>query len=123
MQMSGFTMGLSLSEEDKKEFQMMRFEVLVKRDLHELLIAGASDYHKISDDDLLAYVKGAAHRYGRLPALISLADIVVNGDERAARYQREIFLYRQVIFRIQRELARRAKARYAADPFPHAVDY
>lgn len=101
----------------------MRFEVLVKRDLHELLITSASDYHKISDDDLLAYVKGAAHRYNRLSALISLAGIVVNGDERVARYQREIFLYRQVIFRIQRELARRAKARYAADPFPHAVPY
>lgn len=76
----------------------MRFEVLVKRDLHELLITSASDYHKISDDDLLAYVKGAAHRYNRLPALISLAGIVVNGDERVARYQREIFLYRQIIF-------------------------
>lgn len=119
----GFTMRLSLSEEDKKEFQMMRFEALVKRDLHELLIASANAYHTISDKDLLAYVKGAAHRYGRLPALISLVGIVVNGDERVARYQREIFLYRQVIFRIQRELARRAKARYAADPFPHTVPY
>ena len=48
----GFTIRLPLSEEDKKEFQMMRFEVLVKR-----------------------------------------------------------------------ELARRAKARYAADPFSHAVPY
>lgn len=118
-----FMMKLTLSEEDKKEFQMMRFEELVKRDLHELLIASASAYHTISDRDLSAYVKGAAHRYGRLPALISIAGIVVNGDERIARYQREIFLYRQVIFRIQREFARRAKARDAADPFPHAVPY
>lgn len=118
-----FMMGLPLSEEDKKEFQMMRFEELVKRDLHELLIAGASAYHTISDRDLSAYVKGAAHRYGRLPALICLAGIVVNGDERVARYQREIFLYRQVIFRIQREFARRAKAKYAADSCPHAVLY
>lgn len=115
------SMRLPLSEEDKKEFQMMCFEALVKRDLHELLIAGANAYHTISDEDLLAYAKGAAHRYGRLPALISLAGIVVNGDERVARYQREIFLYRQVFFRIQRERARRAKARYAADPFPHAA--
>lgn len=75
------------------------------------------------DDDLLAYVKGAAHKFNRLLALIYLADVVANSDERIARYQREIFLYRQVIFRIQRELARRAKAKYAADPFPHAVPY
>lgn len=118
-----FTTRLPLSEEDKREFQMMRFEMLVKRDLHELLVMGSSEYHTIADDDLLAYAKGAAHRYERLPALISLAGIVVNGDERVARYQREIFLYRQVLFRIQRERARRAKARYAADPFPHAVPY
>lgn len=43
----GFTMGLTLSEEDKKEFQIMRFEMLVKRDLHELLIASASALLKI----------------------------------------------------------------------------
>lgn len=113
----------SLSEEDRKEFQMMRFEELVKRDLHELLIAGASAYHTISDEDLSAYVKGAAHRYGRLPALIDLAGFFANGDERVARYRREMFLYTQVIFRIQREFARRVKARDAADPFPHAVPY
>ena len=104
-------MRLSLSEEDKKEFQMIRFEKLVERDLHWLLIASASSYHTISEKDLLAYVKGAAHRYGRLPVLVSLAGFVVNGDERIARYQREIFLYRQVIFRIQRELARRGQGK------------
>ena len=101
------TMNLSLSEEDKKEFQMIRFEKLVERDLHNLLIAGASEYHTIADDDLLAYVKGAAHRYERLPALVCLAAVMINGDKRIARYRREMFLYHQVILRIQRERTRR----------------
>lgn len=98
---------MHLSEEDKKEFQMMRFETLIKRDLHALLIASASAYHIISDKDLFEYLKGAAHRCARLPALMEIAHLMVDYDERAARYRREMFLYRQVIFRIQRERARR----------------
>lgn len=43
----GFTMRLSLSEEDKKEFQMIRFEKLVERDLHWLLIASEKGQSKV----------------------------------------------------------------------------
>lgn len=93
----GSAIYMHLSEEDKKEFQMMRLEILVKRDLHALLIASASAYHNIPDKDLFGYLNGAA------------------------RYRREMSLYYQVICRLRRECMRRAKARYAADPFPHAV--
>ena len=93
--------------------------------MRELLTASASDYHAISDEVLTAYVKGAAYRFSRLSVLICTAHVMVNGDKRAARYQREIFLYYQVICRIQRERARRMIAEVDAktqdEPYTHAV--
>lgn len=70
-----------------------------------------------NDED--TYKENLVHAYN----LIRQREFQTVSIPDGARYQREIFLYRQVIFRIQREFARRAKARDAADPFPHAVPY
>lgn len=118
---SGFTMRLPASTYDKARSQLEDNELLLNRDLPALLIADESAYHMIPDDDLLKYMKGAVRRFRHLQVLRALACCAADEDGRFERYTRGMRRCNQVICRLQREFARRAKARYATDPFPHAV--
>lgn len=103
------------SERDKFRVVPEDNEELLNIYLPALLIAGESTYHMISDDDLLKYLNGAVQRFQHLQALRALAYRAADEDGREMRR------CNQVICRLRREYMRRAKARYDADPFPHAV--
>lgn len=104
------------SERDKSRVVPEDNEELLNIYLPALLIADESTYHMISDDDLMKYLNGAVQRFQHLQALRA-----ADGDGRNERYLREMRRCNQVICRLRREYMRRAKARYAADPFPHVV--
>ena len=99
-----------LSIYDKARIQLEDDENFVKRDMRELLISGVSSYRNISDDDLLAYLKGAVYRFKHLQALRALAACAADDDERLECYLREMRRCNQVICRVQRERTRRAIA-------------
>lgn len=79
--------------------------------MRELLIASASAYRTIDDSLLKVYLKGAVLRFKHLQALCALALCAADEDGRFERYTREMRRCNQVICRIRRERARRAKAR------------
>lgn len=110
--LSGYERALIRKLDDEKVF---------KRDMRALLIASASAYRKVDDARLETYLKGAVNRFKHLQVLRALACCAGDGDGRFERYTREMRRCNQAVCRIRRERARRAKARYAADPFPHAV--
>lgn len=112
---------IPLSDGEKALIQKLDDEKVFKRDMRELLVAGASSYRIIDDGALEAYLKGAVFRFKHLQVLCVLAVCAADGDERFERYMREIRRCNQVICRLQRERSRRAKARYATDPFPHVA--
>lgn len=112
---------IPLSEVEKTLIQKMDDEKVFKRDMRALLIASASAYCTIDDELLSVYMKGGVFRFKHLQVLRALACCTADEDGRFERYTREMRRCNQVICRIQRERARRAKARYATDPFPHAV--
>lgn len=89
-------------------------EFLLKCDLPALLIAGESVYRMISNDDLLAYLKGAVRRFKHLQVLRALACCAADEDGRFERYTREMRRCNQVICRIQRERIRRSIAEVAS---------
>ena len=99
-----------LSTYDKARIQLEDDENFVKRDMRELLISGVSAYRNISDDDLLAYLKGAVHRFKHLQVLRVLAACAADGDARIEFYTREMRRCNQVICRVQRERTRRVIA-------------
>lgn len=112
---------ISLSGYEKALIQKLNDEKVFKRDMRALLIASASAYRKIDDEFLETYLKGAVNRFKHLQALRALACCAGDEDGRFERYTSEMHRCNQVICRLRRECMRRAKARYAADPFPHAV--
>lgn len=114
---------IPLSDDDKAFIQKLDDEKVFKRDMREILIASVSAYRTIDDGLLVSYLKGAVFRFKHLQVLRALAYCMADEDNRFERYTREMRRCNQSICRIQRELARRAKARYAADPFPYATPY
>lgn len=86
-------------------------EKVFMRDVHALLIASAGEYRTISGDLLRVYLKGAVIRFRHLQALRALALCAAEEDGRFERYTREMRRCNQVVCRIRRERARRAKAR------------
>lgn len=111
---------IPLSDDEKALIQKMD-EKVFKRDMRELLIASASVYRKVDDGLLEAYLRGAVNRFKHLQVLRALACCAGDEDGRFERYTREMRRCNQAICRIRRECAKRAKARYATDPFPHSV--
>ena len=79
----------------------------ILRDSHGLLIAGASAYHMIPDEDLLAYLNAAEQRLEYLQMLRAFASFMPDGDGRRERNAREAHRCNQLILRIWREFARR----------------
>nr|DAM28262.1 MAG TPA: hypothetical protein [Bacteriophage sp.] len=101
---------LPLSDYDKVRIQRLDNERFFKRDLSALLIARASAYHVMSDEELLAYLKGAVFRFRHLQVLRALACCAADEDGRFERYTREMRWCNQAICRIQRERTRRVIA-------------
>lgn len=102
---------IPLSSDEKALIQKLDDENVFKRDMRELLIASASAYRTIDDLLLKVYLKGAVFRFKHLQALRALALCAADEDGRFERYTREMRRCNQVICRIRRERARRAKAR------------
>lgn len=67
----------------KKRAQLEEYEKFVKRDMKDLLVTPSIVYHVLfSDDDLLAYLKGAVYRFKHLQVLRALAVCAADSDER-----------------------------------------
>jgi hypothetical protein len=114
---------LPLSADDKVRIQHYDDEKFLKRDMGALLIARASAYHTIDDQDLLTYLKGAVYRFKHLQALRVLACCAADEDGRFERYTREMRRCNQVICRIQRERTRRIIAEVDAKLREQHIQY
>lgn len=91
------------SESDKARMRRVDDENFLKHDMRLLLVAPVISYCGITDEALYKYLKGAVRRFQHLQALRAADE-----DE---RYLREMRRCNQVICRIRREFARRARVK------------